>query len=240
MQQSTHSGETTAIRLLIVFGMFWLYQFADLFGMMPARLAAEREKPMLLPGAISVILIIVFYSLMTWLAWWLYHDWLRKDRLMMYGRSRLGWWGAMVIYLGIIGLLFDKTFVGAVKMLGAANEPTNQMLVEDLFTQIPIVMTLTTAIGAPIIEEYIFRGLLMASFPHQDRRAWQVLSVVVSSILFGFVHTGFSDILSLPFYALMGTVFAVAYAVTKDLRYPIALHAINNTLSTIMILMIMY
>lgn len=234
MQQSTHSFGTTLLRLLITFGMFMLYGLADALAMVPVE-KTKGTNLALLGGVHSIGLSISFYALVIWLAWWLYHNWLRKDQLSMYGHSRFNWWKVLVIYLGIVGIFAEQFFSVLIRVFVALNKASNQVIVEDLLGAFPVVMTLTAVIGAPILEEYIFRGLLMASFPHQDRWAWVLLSGVASSALFGLAHTGFAEPLAWVSYSLMGAVYVGAYAATKDLRYPILLHVINNAYGVIMV-----
>ncbi len=89
---------------------------------------------------------------------------------------------------------------------------------------------LLTGIFAPVIEELVFRKVLV------DRlaRYGEAAAVVMSGLMFGLIHGNFSQF----FYAVfLGVLFAFIYAKTGRVRYTIALHIIINTFSTLMLFM---
>jgi uncharacterized protein len=74
---------------------------------------------------------------------------------------------------------------------------------------------------APVIEETLFRGLLLTSIAVR----WDVKKAVfISSIIFGIFHF---DIIG---STIFGIVAAVLYLKTKSLFLPIILHITNNTI----------
>jgi membrane protease YdiL (CAAX protease family) len=80
-------------------------------------------------------------------------------------------------------------------------------------------------IVASVVEEILFRGLLFDLF---RRRYNETLTIVTTSILFGFAHV----FLHSPIWALgviiPGILFGILKAKTKKLYAPIALHFIYN------------
>jgi uncharacterized protein len=74
---------------------------------------------------------------------------------------------------------------------------------------------------APVIEEVLFRGLLLTSIAVR----WDVKKAVfISSVIFGLYHF---DIIG---STIFGIVAAVLYLKTKSLFLPITLHITNNTI----------
>lgn len=103
---------------------------------------------------------------------------------------------------------------------------TSSSAVVELLTsgQDTLVTLIFAGITAPIVEEIIFRKLLI------DRtiKYGQGLSIVLSGLLFGLIHGNFQQF----FYAfLLGMFFAYIYIRTGRLTYTILLHMVLNSVS---------
>ena len=87
------------------------------------------------------------------------------------------------------------------------------------------IFTLIASIGAPIVEEMLFRKVLI----DRIRKYGDGTAILLSGILFGLFHGNFTQF----FYAaFLGMFFAYIYIRTGRIRYTIALHMAINTLST--------
>jgi hypothetical protein len=75
--------------------------------------------------------------------------------------------------------------------------------------------------GAPLVEEFLFRGLLYTGL---RRVTGPRVAVMASAVVFGVVHPAASF---LPVFVL-GATCAVAYSRTRSLWSPIVLHAVYN------------
>ena len=78
------------------------------------------------------------------------------------------------------------------------------------------------AVCAPIWEELMFRGFLL---PSLARYLPQWGAIAATSLIFGMVHFSREGLLPL---LLLGCVFGAAYASTRNLLAPIALHSLWN------------
>jgi membrane protease YdiL (CAAX protease family) len=96
------------------------------------------------------------------------------------------------------------------------------------FKAFPIGVIITTSIIAPIWEEIVFRFTLRKLFKNT------VLFVAVSSILFGFLHTGSIFDFEILEYILFGDIFCLLYLKTKDLRKVVAMHMVYNITINVM------
>lgn len=87
---------------------------------------------------------------------------------------------------------------------------------------------------AAVFEEFLFRGVV-----HRVLRAWLPAwaIVVISAVIFGAVHLDPWNFIPL---ALTGLVLAVSYEMTKSLTVPIALHAANNLLGFVFMILARY
>lgn len=87
-----------------------------------------------------------------------------------------------------------------------------------------VAMAVLTVVLAPVIEEVLFRGVLLNRWAVK----WSVgTAVIATSIAFGLLHANPVGI------TVVGLVAAVLYLRTGTLLVPIAFHAANNLVATI-------
>ncbi|GMQ97646.1 MAG: CPBP family intramembrane metalloprotease [Acidimicrobiia bacterium] len=90
------------------------------------------------------------------------------------------------------------------------------------------------AVGAPLIEEIIFRGMLLAALARRLSR-WP--SILLSAVIFAGVHLLDPNAIAvIPGLFLLGVALAWAAMRTGNLSLPIALHSGINLLAAISIL----
>ncbi|MGP1613100.1 MAG: lysostaphin resistance A-like protein [Catonella sp.] len=81
---------------------------------------------------------------------------------------------------------------------------------------------LSAVIAAPIVEEVIFRGVVLGSF-RKVFPAW--ISILVSAIIFGAYHM---NPVAIVYASLMGIVAGIVYEKKRNLLFTIMLHMANN------------
>ncbi|MBE6536487.1 MAG: CPBP family intramembrane metalloprotease [Ruminococcaceae bacterium] len=126
-------------------------------------------------------------------------------------------------YIGNYLNLFIGAFIG--------KTPTNS--VDELVSNSKLwfILLVVVVIG-PIVEELIFRKLLMDKLGMYGDR----LAIFVSAIAFGLFHANFYQL----FYAMMlGAVLAYLYSKTSNIWYPIGLHMVINFLGSAIPMLIM-
>lgn len=95
----------------------------------------------------------------------------------------------------------------------------------------PISLIIMTVILAPILEEILFRGIIMKGMI--NNKVAPATAIIVSALIFGAVHFNpwqFAGAF------LLGLVLGLVYYKTKSLLMPILLHAFNNLLSALMMI----
>ena len=113
----------------------------------------------------------------------------------------------------------------------------SQQIVSQLTVEQPAFAFFMVVVFAPLTEELIFRGMLARYlFPKQDKSK-QVLFLLVSSVLFALIHFP-GDVQQFLVYSSLGFSLGLAYISRKGLVYSISLHALNNLVSFLMILML--
>ena len=137
------------------------------------------------------------------------------------------WLPALVWFLVIVAQFF------------LPEEPSaNQQIITELALEQPIFSFFLIVVFAPLTEELIFRGMLACFlFPKQDNVKQTALFLLVTSIIFALVHFPGTPLQFLV-YASLGCSLGLAYVNKGGLAYSIGLHALNNLISFVMIMML--
>ena len=119
------------------------------------------------------------------------------------------------------------------------NDPSvNQKMVEELTHNQPLFSFFMAVVFAPLTEELTFRGMLARFvFPQQDNVKQTALFLLVSSLIFALVHFPGTPLQFLV-YASLGFSMGLAYISKGGLAYSIVLHALNNLIAFLMIVML--
>ena len=119
------------------------------------------------------------------------------------------------------------------------NDPSvNQQTAEAMTLSQPLFSFFLIVVFAPLTEELIFRGMLARYvFPQQENMKQTVLFLLVTSIIFAFIHNPGTPQQFLM-YGSLGLSLGLAYISKGGLAYSIALHALNNLIGFLMILML--
>ena len=119
------------------------------------------------------------------------------------------------------------------------NDPSvSQKMVEELTHNQPLFSFFMVVVFAPLTEELTFRGMLARFvFPQQDNIKQTALFLLVSSLIFALVHFPGTPLQFLV-YASLGFSMGLAYISKGGLAYSIALHALNNLIAFLMIVML--
>ena len=143
------------------------------------------------------------------------------------GFNRFIWLPALVWFLSLVVQFF------------LPNDPSvNQQIATDLTLSQPLFSFFAVVIFAPLTEELIFRGMLARYlFPKQDNSKQTLLFLLVSSVLFTLIHFP-GDVQQFFVYFSLGFSLGLAYISRKGLIYSISLHALNNLVGFLMILML--
>ena len=143
------------------------------------------------------------------------------------GFNRFIWLPALVWFLSLVVQFF------------LPNDPSvNQQIATDLTLSQPLFSFFAVVIFAPLTEELIFRGMLARYlFPKQDNSKQTLIFLLISSIIFALIHFP-GTLQQFLVYASLGLSLGLAYVSRKGLLYSISLHALNNLVSFLMILML--
>ena len=183
-------------------------------------------------GVIGMLIQVVFYIVMIVLSLWVFKDKLKGD-FKLFRNNFKSYMGYILPRMAIFYLIF--IVISFVSITISKTTANNQNLVE----QLPILLSLPLAIiYAPIVEEVLFRGCIRRFIPNDK------VFIVISGIIFGLLHTIFSEatifniiVLALP-YGAMGGFLAYIYVKTNNMMSNMACHALNNTVAMIFSILI--
>ena len=164
--------------------------------------------------------------------------WFRVRRSSMtevFGMTRLGFFKTLryaalcILPAGVIATL---SLVLMLKLLQTLGWPMEQQEAVSLLSGanpvgVQIALAFVACLGAPVVEEVLFRGIIFGSLRQMTNR-W--FAAIVSALLFGIIHL---HVPSLPALCLLGFFFALAYEFTGSLTVSIVMHAIFNSVQVI-------
>ena len=97
--------------------------------------------------------------------------------------------------------------------------------VKDLFSG--ICYFIGVAVMPAVFEEFAFRGVVLGTL----KRYGKWFGLIVSSVIFGFMHTNATSIL---FATIAGFVMGYVYLLTKNIWVNIGIHFMNNAIAVIL------
>lgn len=103
-------------------------------------------------------------------------------------------------------------------------------LMNQLSGDIPMMIVMAVFF-APLLEEIIFRGIIMKGLINKGWQPWK--AILLSSVVFGIVHGNPWQFVGA---VLLGCVLGLVYLKTKSLLMPILLHAFNNLVSCLLVI----
>jgi len=117
-------------------------------------------------------------------------------------------------------LLLQSGFVELFTLFGYS--PTQMEILIPNFG-VFLIFLFTMAVLPAIIEELLFRGLILQGL----LKYGHVVAIIFSSLLFSIFHLNPSQTV---YQFILGAICAVIYLRTKNMWYPIILHFINNAI----------
>ncbi len=100
-----------------------------------------------------------------------------------------------------------------------------QMLVVDNDLQQMLILALTMIFFVGIVEEFVFRSSLQTVL---QERIGLIGGLVLASVIFGFMHSGYHLTLELLYVSLAGLAFGVLFWLSKSLPVVSLAHGVTN------------
>ena len=100
-----------------------------------------------------------------------------------------------------------------------------QMLVVDNDLQQILILSLTMILFVGVVEEFVFRSSLQTVL---QERIGLIGGLVLASVIFGFMHSGYHLTLELLYVSLAGLAFGVLFWLSKSLPIVSLAHGVTN------------
>ncbi|MGX5385482.1 CPBP family intramembrane glutamic endopeptidase [Bacillus thuringiensis] len=127
-------------------------------------------------------------------------------------------------------VLFTVIVEQSVMRFLATAQPENQEQLLETGTGIPLIFTLLVfGILGPLLEEIVFRYIILNRFSHYIGTA---IASIISIIIFTVLHT--NQLSDIAIYLPGSVILTVAYLISKrSIAYVMAIHMLNNCIAFI-------
>ncbi|GAA6237345.1 CPBP family intramembrane glutamic endopeptidase [Apilactobacillus micheneri] len=216
--------------------IFILLFLMILFGPQFIPIFALSNQSSIYMKIILSILFFVIYFLMIWVAYISYKKHGRNS--IKQPVTKTDW--KMIIIAYVVSHLIEGGLTFLSNIFYHQSTSGNQQNLQDMFSTnnlTVILMLFGIIIFSPILEELVFRGYLMDAL-FAPKFKW--LPIIVSGVLFGLAHNTSLNIFFFLIYAQIGFFLAYLYKQTNNLKVSIALHMLNNLISAIIMVKMLF
>ena len=137
------------------------------------------------------------------------------------------WRGAGLVVATYVGFVIFAAIWTTI-----VGDPGDEPLLDDLgvdeSTLLLVLGAITVCVGAPLVEEFFFRGFFYRALRNRIGVAG---GAVATGLVFGLAHASSSPVEHLLPLAVLGALFCLLYQATGSLYPCIVLHAINNSVA---------
>lgn len=139
--------------------------------------------------------------------------------------------GSALFSLGILGCTLANITTSSISlffsMFGFEISAPETPYKNTLF--VILLLIITNCILPAILEEFVFRGIILSSL----RRFGDAFAIMVSAVLFSLVHC---NLVQIPFALIVGITLGFITIKTNSLLIPILVHFTNNFISCITVI----
>lgn len=149
------------------------------------------------------------------------------------------WWKLLLLPATWLACIVVNVIV--LSLIGEAQTSANQAALEEMTTQAPpVLMILMTVVAAPLVEEYLFRHLLIGKLSRWIN-VW--VCAVVSVLAFTLLHflgTGgdFRLVETIPYLTLAVAITVSYILMGRSFGYAVLLHMVNNGIAIAMLYLV--
>lgn len=227
MRKTTRTIEHYFIYIFIIIFSFVLNSVNGLLGWDPMFLHMFHRNH-IYGNSLGVILIAISLVLMFLYAF-IYHKQLKHVNHWNFNeKAKFNWQSVGIAVAGFIVIAISQFII----MRLLTKSSANQSEIGNILNNSGQVFLLNLVIIAPISEELIFRGMFFNTFFAKPTKFNLWAGGIIDGFLFGYIHAGLS--IQISSYWIMGIVFSLIYLYTKDIKYSILAHVLNNCLAAIM------
>lgn len=222
MKKLLHYGGNIAEAIIALF----LYGVLQIFYFTP-KLAHQKFH---LIWNVQIWLTAILTVVIMWFVFWMYKKQLKEVNYWDFNEEPH--WSAKRVGIAILGFIVIVAIQIILFNFFGHALPNNQKELNLFQRQNMILFRIMVVFIAPFCEEVIFRGMFFNTFFTKATTLNKWLGIIVSGFAFAYLHdpamTKFIFI-----YWGMGCVLGWVYMTTKDLRYSMLAHMLNNAMSVL-------
>lgn len=149
------------------------------------------------------------------------------------------WWKLLLLPATWLACIVVNVIV--LSLIGEAQTSANQAALEEMTTQAPpVLMILMTVVAAPLVEEYLFRHLLIGKLSRWIN-VW--VCAVVSVLAFTLLHFlgaggDFRLVETVPYLTLAVAITVSYILMGRSFGYAVLLHMVNNGIAIAMLYLV--
>ncbi|PWG01075.1 CPBP family intramembrane glutamic endopeptidase [Levilactobacillus bambusae] len=210
-------------RLFVLLGMIILIELVQLPLALIRKLQPDPTQSLLWVG-----LYFGLFAALVWLAEKVYH-WVHPEKTSRLSPATWKLMGKALVVFYLTEFLLN--FIN-VLVFGQTQTANNEAILKLMSSNHFILgaMAVSSVVFSPVVEELIFRGFLMDGL-FGSSQFWT--PIITSGILFSLAHSS-TTIASFLLYAVMGGIFAYVYRRTETITSTIYMHAFNNFIAMLM------
>ncbi|CAJ1230163.1 CPBP family intramembrane glutamic endopeptidase [Lactiplantibacillus xiangfangensis] len=185
----------------------------------------------------TVLLGFLVYALEVWALYAIYRRYARIRRLKLPDlTAKMA--PRTIMMIGVALVILVLLALGNAVLTNWLHLPVaeNQVVIDRMMKAHPVPLIIGASFFGPMCEELNFRGIFAnyTVFGQYQRRTYTVVVYLVSSVLFGFTHTGFSNFPQFIYYTLFGMVVGSTYWLSgRDIRVNTVTHMLGNLILTL-------
>jgi len=185
----------------------------------------------------TVLLGFLVYALEVWALYAIYRRYARIRRLKLPDlTAKMA--PRTIMMIGVALVILVLLALGNAALTHWLHLPVaeNQVAIDRMMKLHPVPLIIGASFFGPMCEELNFRGIFAnyTVFGRYQRRTYKVAVYLVSSVLFGFTHTGFSNFPQFIYYTLFGMVVGSTYWLSgRDIRVNTVTHMLGNLILTL-------
>jgi len=146
-------------------------------------------------------------------------EYLGNDRVKLW---HWPFWAALTVACSLI--------FGLIAPYLGVDGPEDSMVTMARTTQFPVLLFLGVAIGAPLVEEFMFRGAVWRGWRASKLGLWGTLCL--TSFFWAILHVQYPFVI-ISYIFCLGLLLGFAREKTGNLWIPVSMHAVNNGIATI-------
>lgn len=143
--------------------------------------------------------------------------------------DRKGYWHLAPAVTVSVGMIALAILLDPLNLVMPPMSPEMETAMRMLADGPVVISLLCTAVFAPILEEWLFRGIILRGLLGKLKPVWAIL---ISALVFGAFHVNLWQ--AVP-ATLMGLFLGYVYWKSGSLKLTMLMHCVNNTLSVLML-----